>query len=226
MAEQLELFDDGALPDSGSRETPAPDSPSTDSPPAHHSRRSQRENDAPEGFVWVTVGTDRDLTRQAAEHAARLGLEKLSGTVQVVWNKRMRTAAGRAFYQTGRIELNPKLQTLPEESRANEIHQTFLHELAHLVAFARYPGIRIQPHGPEWKQACADLGIPGEDRCHDLNFQPRRQKRKFAYICPECESVVKRVRRLKRKVACYDCCRARSGGRFDPRFVLREHRIT
>ena len=230
MAEQLELFGNSDFPSSheseggsaGTSEEPAePPTPT----PAHHARNAEQSEDPPEGCVWVTVGFDKDLTSQAAEYAQRLGLDELAKSVEVVWNKRMRTAAGRAFYQTGRIELNPKLQTLPEERRDQEIRQTFLHEMAHLVSFGRNKGKRIQPHGPEWRMACADLGIHGEDRCHDLNFQPRRQKRKYAYVCPVCETEVKRVRRLTRKVACFVCCKKHAGGKFDSRFVLQEWKL-
>lgn len=223
MAEQLDLFENG----SGEKSSP----PRPDAVPSHHSPKSSpstasagREA-APEGYVWVTIGPDETLASEGARLARALGLPELAESISVVWNKRMRTAAGRAFYQTGRIELNPKLQTLPDGLRDDEIRATFLHELAHLVAFARHEGRRIQPHGDEWKQACADLGIPGENRCHDLAFQPRRQRRKFIYECPACGTAVERVRRLKKTVACYDCCRARAGGRFDRRFILEERRL-
>ncbi|MCG8599451.1 MAG: SprT-like domain-containing protein [Verrucomicrobiales bacterium] len=222
MGEQLELFGNDELPPARASEGKGRAEPA---PPSHHARSSEPVEDLPEGYVWVTVGFDENLTKEAAEHARRLGLNQLADAVKVVWNKRMRTAAGRAFYQTGKIELNPKLQTLPADQRDTEIRQTFLHEMAHLVSFARNKGKKIQPHGIEWKTACADLGIPGEDRCHDLNFQPRRQKRNFAYICPVCDAEVLRVRRLTRKVACYDCCKAHSGGRYDSRFVLEERKL-
>ena len=209
MEEQLELFGDSDLP--ANREVSKP------SVSGNH--------DVPEGYVKVRVGPDEALRKRGSDIAMRLGLPKLAASIEVEWNRKMRTSAGRAFYQMGRIELNPRLQALPAETRDDEIERTFLHELAHLVSFARAGGKRIQPHGVEWKQACADVGIPGEDRCHDLNFESRRMKRKFAYECPACGSVVERVRRLKRRVACYDCCRARSGGRFDSRFVLEEKPI-
>ncbi|MEM7601903.1 MAG: hypothetical protein AAF357_10875, partial [Verrucomicrobiota bacterium] len=93
-------------------------------------------------------------------------------------------------------------------------------------SFARAKGKRIQPHGPEWRQACADLGIPGEDRCHALDFQPRRMKKRFAYECLNCGTVVERVRKLKRTVACFHCCKEHSRGRFDPRFKLVERSLT
>ncbi|MDF1851215.1 MAG: SprT-like domain-containing protein [Verrucomicrobiales bacterium] len=209
MEEQLELFSDNDLPLTREEKEPCL--------PGNH--------DVPEGYVKVRVGPDEGLRQRGHDIAMRLGLPKLAAQVEVEWNRKMRTSAGRAFYQMGKIELNPRLQALPVETRDDEIERTFLHELAHLVSFARAQGKRIQPHGPEWKQACADVGIPGEDRCHDLNFAPRKMRRKFAYECPACGSVVERVRRLKRRVACFDCCRARAGGKFDARFVLEEKPI-
>jgi predicted SprT family Zn-dependent metalloprotease len=172
--------------------------------------------------VHPKSGPDRFLTRLAVYYATELELPGLADRVKITWNRRMRTAAGRAFFQTDDIELNPKLQDLPEESRDREIFGTFLHELAHLVSYARADGRRILPHGPEWKQACRDLGIPDEDRCHNLDFQPRQMKRRFTYECSACGSVVERVRKIKRAVACYDCCRTHNGGHYDDRFQLVE----
>lgn len=197
MAEQLELFGESEEPE----EHPVPPLPD----PVHPAK-----------------GLDNALTEIAAKFARGLQLATLAETVEVKWNDRMRTAAGRAFFKTNTIELNPKLQALPEEKRPHEIQNTFLHELAHLVSFARSKGKRIQPHGPEWKQACADLGIPGEDRCHALDFEPRRMKKRFGYECLHCGTVVERVRKLKRTVACFHCCKAHSRGRFDSRFLLVE----
>ncbi|MCB1207241.1 MAG: SprT-like domain-containing protein [Verrucomicrobiae bacterium] len=171
------------------------------------------------------AGRDAALTLVAAQLCREQGLENLAREVSVSWNPRMRTAAGRAFSREWKIELNPRLQDLPESSRDSELRATFLHELAHLVAFARVGRKRIAPHGPEWRQACHDLGIPDEDRCHALDFQPRRLDRKFAYTCPVCGETIQRVRRIRRKVACYPCCRRHAGGFYDPRFKLQESRL-
>jgi len=180
------------------------------------SGRSEGEAD------FLRTGLDEELTRIAADWLRRLELEKVARHVSVVWNGRMRTAAGRAFYREARIELNPRLQTLPREQREDETHRTFLHELAHIVSHARHPDRRIQPHGPEWRRACGELGIPDESRCHDLAFTPRRHRRKYGYQCPACGLVIPRVRRIKRPVACRACCDKHNGGRFDKRFVLEE----
>lgn len=168
---------------------------------------------------------DAGLTSLAAHFARENGLEALADAVTVSWNPRMRTAAGRAFLKHSRIELNPRLKDLPAGQREDELLQTLLHELAHLFASARAGQRRIAPHGSEWRQACHDLGIAGEDRCHNLDFAPRRLARKYAYHCPQCRAVLQRVRRISRRVACYKCCRTHAGGKFDARFQLVETRI-
>ncbi len=176
--------------------------------------------------VLVRVGYDEELTRRAARTLLELELPRVAEKVAVIWNKRLRTTAGRAYSSLAKIEMNPRLQLLPEEKRDQEINQTFLHELAHVVAYSRHPDARIQPHGPEWKQACADLGIPGEERCHDLNLGRSAMRRKhYAYVCPACDEVIYRVRRMTRVVACYHCCRAHNRGKFDSRFRLIEKRL-
>ncbi len=206
MPEQLDLFDQP--------ESPSPSSPET----------SNSEPETETHTVWV--GFDRELTDQAADWLRRFGFDKQADQVSVSWNKRMRSSAGRAKYQSAEIELNPRLQILPEEQRAEEINRTFLHELAHLLAFFRNPRRKIQAHGVEWQQACADLGIPGESRCHDLEFPVRRQKKKFAYSCPSCGESIQRVRRIRRPVACHPCCKKHNRGRFHKKYQLREETLS
>jgi len=75
----------------------------------------------------------------------------------VSWNPRMQTTAGRAWWPDRMIELNPKLRECGEE----EVWRTLKHELAHLMAYERNMRRRIDPHGPEWRAACVDLGEGG-----------------------------------------------------------------
>tara|TARA_B100000927_G_scaffold133747_5_gene107812 strand:- start:1051 stop:1719 length:669 start_codon:yes stop_codon:yes gene_type:complete len=218
MSEQLELFESSSLTSEDHHAAPLTSAPAARPLPEASFRLPTR---VPK-VVHPRSGPDRFLIRIAVFYAMELELPKLAERVSVSWNSRMRTAAGRAFFQTDQIELNPKLQDLPEASRDREIFGTFLHELAHLVSYARADGQRILPHGPEWKQACRDLGIPDEDRCHNLDFPSRKMKRSYTYECPVCGSVVERVRKIKRAVACYDCCRTYNGGEYDNRFRLVE----
>lgn len=172
--------------------------------------------------VMVLIGYDETLTQLAERLLRKLDLDEVADKVAVNWNKRLRTTAGRAYSNLGKIELNPRLQLLPDEKMEDEINQTFLHELAHVVAYARNPNQKIQPHGDEWKDACADLGIPGEERCHTLNLGRTTQRKNFAYICPSCEEVIYRVKKMKRSVACYSCCQNHNNGKYDHRYKLIE----
>ncbi|MCB1076283.1 MAG: SprT-like domain-containing protein [Verrucomicrobiae bacterium] len=164
---------------------------------------------------------EAELTRKASDWAASLGLEGLAGRLRVLWNRRMRTTAGRAFYEGSRIELNPRMLRMEGVDRVAEIERTLKHELAHLIAHARGRGRAIAPHGEEWRRACADLGIPGEPRCHTLPLEAREIRRRYLYLCPACGAEIARVRRYRQSVACYECCKKHSRGRYDPRFRLR-----
>ena len=150
-----------------------------------------------------------------------LSLEQQAGArfckkVSVIWNSRMRSTAGRAFWPDARVELNPKLVTVGLE----EVRRTLLHELAHLLAYHRAGRRRIAPHGLEWQQACADLGIPGERVTHKLPLPRRTQKKKWSYACPSCEQSFERVRQMKNAAACLTCCQQHNSGRFSRKFLL------
>ena len=156
----------------------------------------------------------RHMEIEARGWADRFQLPRLSSQVTLRWHARLRTTAGLARLDCAVILLNPRLLAFPQE-----LTRTFLHELAHLVAHARNPRRMIDPHGPEWRQACRDLGLPDEKRCHTLPLAaPRRVERKYVYHCPECRREVRRVRPFRRAEACLTCCRAHAGGHYDRDF--------
>jgi len=173
---------------------------------------------APDAPRAKAHGEDSGLTEWCADTAKALALPELARRVRVSWNARMQTTAGRAWWPDRSIELNPKLKACEPD----EMWRTLKHELAHLVAYERCGRRRIEPHGPEWQIACADLGIPGEQPFHNLPFKRRRVKRNHTYICPNCFSVIQRVRPIRRAVACYDCCRKFNSGIYHDRFRLIE----
>ncbi len=150
-----------------------------------------------------------------------VGEPRLAKRLAVLWNGRLRSTAGLAYPARAVIWLNPKLETFGRE----EIERTLRHELAHVLAHHRWSRRRIAPHGPEWRQACADLGLAGESRCHTLPLPRRVMAARFSYQCPACLAEIKRVRPIKRRVACYPCCRRYSGGRFDERFRLQKVKV-
>jgi SprT protein len=157
-----------------------------------------------------------DLEAEARQLLCSLGAKRIAIKLRVDWNYRLQTAAGRADYRQKLILLNPRLVEHPAE-----IDRTLRHELAHILAESRTGRRRISPHGPEWQQACRDLGIAGEKRCHTLPFPAKRYAPRFIYRCPNCQRDFPRVRKIKRTVACLTCCRAHNGGEFDVRFRLK-----
>ena len=189
----------------------------TDSLTSILSLRERRTTKSPgEGDVFRST-RDVDLETKGGELLRLLGAERLARELRVEWNPRMQTAAGRADYRERLVTLNPRLREHGEE----EIDRTLRHELAHLLAqFREKSRRRIAPHGPEWREACRDLGIADEARCHSLPFAARTFPPRFVYCCPNCKAEFPRVRRVRRAVACLACCRKHNGGEFDPRFRL------
>ena len=170
---------------------------------------------------------DARLTRQAAELLRTMpGCDGLADKVVVRWNARLRSTAGQACGERWLVTLNPRLTEFP-----GEVDRTLRHELAHLAAFWRASanGLRagrrrkrIAAHGPEWRQACAELGIAGEPRCHQLPLPRHSAVRRHTYRCPSCTATLRRVREIPRRrpLACLACCRRHAGGRFDRRFLF------
>jgi SprT protein len=157
-----------------------------------------------------------NLEKTASDLLRANGAGRIANELRVEWNSRLKTAAGRADYREKLISLNPRLSEFPIE-----IDRTLRHELAHILAQFRVGRRKISPHGVEWQQACIDLGIDDEKRCHNLPFPVRTFAARFVYRCPNCRQEFQRVRRMRRAVACLACCRKHNGGEFDLRFRLR-----
>jgi SprT protein len=194
---QLDFF--GKL---AARVKQALESPKTETPVPQPARSAEASSGAA-----PLQDTARNLLRSLACH-------DLANSVQVRWNPRMRSTAGTAFPAKALIALNPRLV----EFGAEEIDRTLRHELAHLLAHHRAGRRRIAPHGAEWQQACKDLGLVDEKRCHDLPLPRRKIARRFVYRCPNCAVELHRARPFRRKSACLACCRRFRGGRYDEKF--------
>lgn len=169
------------------------------------------------GPSLVLLGRDFELEKKARQLLEALGACELARSLQVEWNARLSSAAGRADSRRKLISLNPRLHG----HDSHEIERTLRHELAHLLAQFRAGRRRIAPHGAEWKKACRDLGIANEPRTHALPFPIQRRARRFLYACPRCGKEFPRARQIKRAVACLDCCRKFNRGKFDRSAQLR-----
>lgn len=158
--------------------------------------------------------TDAALELRARRLLKQVGCDELAREVKVRWNKRLRTTAGLACYNKWLVALNPRLIIFGMP----EVDRTLRHELAHLLARYRMGRHRIQPHGVEWRQACLDLGLREEKRCHELPLPRRQMRPRHLYRCRHCQLEVWRVRPFRRSVACLKCCRTYNGGRYADRY--------
>jgi predicted SprT family Zn-dependent metalloprotease len=165
--------------------------------------------------AYSSAGRRLNLEKTARDLLRANGAKRIANELRVEWNSSLKTAAGRADYREKLISLNPRLAEYPDE-----IDRTLRHELAHILAQFRAGRRRIAPHGTEWRQACTDLGIADEKRCHNLPFPTRTYAARFIYRCPNCRREFLRVRRVRHAVACLACCRKHNGGYFDLRFRL------
>lgn len=181
------------------------------------SRDRQLDFVFPSALSLVVLGRDAALEAKAREILAALDATELGREVHVEWNARLFSAAGRADSRRNLISLNPRLR----EHDSAEIDRTLRHELAHLLAQFRAGPRRIPPHGGQWRRACRDLGIADEARCHTLPFPVKQRARPFLYRCSRCGKDFPRARRIKRAVACLECCRKYNRGKFDPKARLR-----
>ncbi len=86
---------------------------------------------------------------------------KMVGVCQIIYNHRMRTTAGRAFYREQKIEMNVGLLT----KNPHHFDDTFAHELAHLVSYAAY---KEKGHGQSWRYIMRVFGYEPK-RCHNLD---------------------------------------------------------
>jgi SprT protein len=163
----------------------------------------------------VADGRDEALEEQTREMLLKLELPGGAKLVTVTWNARLRSTAGYARYPSWAIELNPRLREFE-----GQVDRTLKHELAHLIAYHRSGRRRIEPHGREWRAACAELGIAGEAAHHRLPLPRNEVERKLVYACPSCQTPVQRVRKFRRPTACLQCCNRHAGGRYDGRFRL------
>jgi SprT protein len=164
----------------------------------------------PAAPALVVLGRDSALEAKARAMLHALKAEELAASIHVEWNARLFSAAGRADFRRKLVSLNPRLR----EHDAAEIDRTLRHELAHLLAQFRAGRRRVAPHGNEWRKACRDLGIADESRTHALPFPVQRRTRRYLYRCPRCGKDFPRVRRIRRAVACLDCCRKFNRGKF------------
>ncbi|MBS1720767.1 MAG: SprT-like domain-containing protein [Armatimonadetes bacterium] len=109
---------------------------------------------------------------------------------KIVW-KNLRVSAGLALYLENEIRLSKRI--LDTEDKVRE---TFLHEYAHLLAFARH-GRAGAGHGKPWKDAMRELGLDPQVR-HRYAVERNEKRQQVLYVCKRCGLEFVRGRRFPR----------------------------
>jgi predicted SprT family Zn-dependent metalloprotease len=137
------------------------------------------------------------LTRLALWLARRLRSERRVRGLEVEFNGRLRSAAGRADFSARRIELNPRLL----DRHPEELVPTLVHELCHFIAGAR------AGHGPRWRDAVVALGQVPES-CHRLDVDGLAvRRRRWLWSCGRCGETYERGHRAAHRYSCGRCGR-------------------
>lgn len=116
--------------------------------------------------------SDAVLLAAAGEVLARWNAVDELPQLSIVFNGRLRTSGGRALLMQQTVELNPRLLA----KNPQHIDVVLIHELAHLVATARYG--RVKSHGKEWQQLMSEAGRDPKV-CHSMDaseFYHRRRR--------------------------------------------------
>lgn len=99
-------------------------------------------------------------------------------TIKVELCDRFKSYGGYAYYGEMRIKLNYWMLYKSDE----DLHQTYGHELAHLIAYLlfgyrRHRWHQIRPHGREWQHVMKGLGLVPH-RCHRFGYEERERMKK------------------------------------------------
>lgn len=158
--------------------------------------------------MYFTGTSDYAMTNEIKEiHAKAIALlPEIEGlTLCVNLNSRMRSCGGRArinrYARTSQIDMNYRLHKDNPEQLVN----TYLHELAHVVANLRYN--KNCGHDYLWKRVMAELGA-NDERCHTMDVSAYKNKTtRIAYACncQEFQFTKQRHNKVLRGEARYSC---------------------
>lgn len=107
-----------------------------------------------------------NVAKEFWNRARRAYGEKIGQLPQVKLNKRLTSTAGRAFLESGYIDLSVYLLGRNTDYYRRD---TIPHELCHMIAWRLY---QDRGHGQGWKSVMAKMGVDG-GRCHSM--QTKRQ---------------------------------------------------
>jgi predicted SprT family Zn-dependent metalloprotease len=136
------------------------------------------------------------------------------------WNARLRTSAGRFIpgSRTFWLKSPPIIEVasyLKNEAEAVAlIEDTIAHEMIHYWLWVRH---RPYGHTTEFLSKMKQMGVSR------YNPVPKLRPYRYVYLCGSCKKEFFARRKLG-PLACSDCCKRNSKGRYDSRFKLVFHR--
>lgn len=106
---------------------------------------------------------------------------------------------------------------LTELNSETEILDTILHEIAHALT------PNDISHGWYWQMKAIEIGCK-PNRCYDDNAI-KTPEPNFITICDNCGKETKRFR-VRKNVACGECCNKYNGGKYSAKYILRKVKLT
>jgi len=144
--------------------------------------------------ILLRYGQKGIFLKTCREHAMPEFEVKAMLNGQITTMSRSGNYAGYAYYSTCMIRLHAELL---RRGRRNKTISTFMHEVAHLIAW-RVAGRtkKGRGHGREWKAIMLSLGRD-PTRCHDYDFiKPTNGYKAQVYECAACGYRAERSRRF------------------------------
>lgn len=140
---------------------------------------------------------------------------------ELLWNSRLRSSAGRFIPgrrswqavlrgETSRAVIEVATYLKEIDQADHHIRDTLAHEMIHYWLWTRR---RPYGHTDEFWMKMQAMGVSR------YNPVPKLRPVKYQYRCPGCQKVFPARRKLG-KLACADCCKRHSGGKYDSRFLL------
>ncbi|MBK9410115.1 MAG: SprT-like domain-containing protein [Gemmatimonadetes bacterium] len=130
--------------------------------------------------------------------------------VEIRFSPRLKRALGRWYPGTAKISLHHALQSADRALLAEVVG----HELAHLVARARFG--RVRPHGAEWRTLMTQAGLDPRTSMPlpataVQRPAPRKATTSYHHRCPVCQSQ-RTARRPVSRWRCAECVAAGLSG--------------
>ena len=128
------------------------------------------------------------------------------------WNSRLRSSAGR-FIPGTRLKkptIEVALYLVDEKDSENLIRDTIGHEMIHMWLWQNK---KPYGHTSQFKEKMNEMGVSL------YNTVPKISNPKYIYTCPNCSKKYPAIRKWK-NIACLNCCKKYSNGKYDTRFSL------